>query len=268
MTLDQLIEKCPSLRYTNADFEGSSKKRLATRHIVEDLIKIGWVPVDYYLGRGENKNNKHAIVFDTPIPALGIKSPDEMIIPQVFLVGDNGLTPFRFYICFFRPNCNNRIFIPIKHSKNLTIKNFYISFRAHNYNTNILVNNIIELLLGVIEGSKKIFEYAEKKPRDIDIKNFAGYAFLRRKDIKSRDLGKHIKSIPKNTLSTLTENESGSINTVWDLFNIVHRRIIEGFEVFPSRSSKRTFKYRSINSLEKFIKVNVNLYLDIFKIMH
>lgn len=266
MTWEELAFQCKPLNYTDLDFKDSLKKRISTQAVIKDLMKLGWDPVEFFIGGGDNRDIKHAIVFNISLPPLRLENTFEDIVPQVLLISDNGLTPFRFYITFYNRAYDSRIFIPIKHEKSLTIKNFYISFRSRDYNLQNLVDNIIVILVGVLENSQKLLDYVSRTPTTREVSEFTYKAFLRRKNQKVRSdrRGPH-KSIVK-TLEPIVKDQE--FKNMWSLLNSIQSKMLRGFETYPSIQSKRLFKYKEITSLERIIKFSVELYLDIFKIVN
>lgn len=270
MTRDEVVAECAPLSSSKIVPIGGRKKiRIPTINIVDDFFALGWEPVATFTKRSTSKNAKHAIVFDIPNLSFGVKSAKDLVTPQVILTGDNGLTPFRVYVSFLRAQCGTRLLVPVRDSKKLTAKSFYISFNSKGYSPALLRSTLRAVLQSVLLNSKKTFEFIETPLTEEQMNRFAASAYLRRQNVQPSLIGKRIESVSDLTVGLLLAafREQDKSDNVWHVLSRVHEKVIRGFKTYPSRKSKRLFQYRSLQNFEKVIRISIQLYLDIFKIV-
>lgn len=269
MTREELIEACPPLEITiPTPATGRRRVKIPTIFIVDDIMKCGWEPVETFVRRSKSKNVRHVIVFTSPNLNFAIKNVSNTIIPQLILIGDNGNTPYKMYMSFFRKKCSTRIIVPIKHGGRLTTRNFYLSFRSKDYTSEKVVGTVQSCVQSLIANSQTVFRFVETPLTERQMNHFAAMAFLRRREVQSSLISKRIDNIPSLTTGLLLTpfRPEDEVDNVWNILRRVHEKIIKGFKTFPNSKSKKLVRYKSLVNFEKILRVSIQLYLDIYKI--
>ena len=270
MSREELIHSCPPLEVDQVvNVSGRNRMKIPTIFVVDDIMRCGWEPVESYVRRSKSKNVRHVIVFTSPNLTLGIKNTEDVAIPQLILVADNGMTPYKLYMSFYRRQCDTRIIVPVKHGLKLTSRNFYYSFKSKDYTSQKLTQTLKDCVESLIVNSKNIFDFVDTILTDEQMNKFAALAFLRRKEIQTSLVTKRIDTIPSLTTNLLLIpfRQQDVPNNVWNILRRVHEKIIKGFKTLPTLRSKKLVRYKSLTNFEKIIRVSIRMYLDIHKII-
>lgn len=270
MSREELINACPPLEVDQVvNVIGRKRKKVPTIYVVDDIMRCGWEPVEAYVRGGKSKNARHVIVFTSPNLTLGIKSSEDVALPQLILVADNGTSPYKLYMSFYRKQCTTRIIVPVKHGVKMTSRNFYYSFKSKDYTSEKLTQTLRDCVESLITNSKNIFDFVDTILTEEQMNKFAALAFLRRKEMQSSMISKRIDSIPTLTTNVLLVpiRQQDIPNNVWNILRRVNEKIVKGFKTLPTLRSKKLVKYKTLVNFEKIIRVSIRMYLDIHKII-
>ena len=259
MTIDQLKKEVP-FAFLDAPTRKVSSKyvHVPTSRVIEDLMSMGWQPVQAAQRRGRAGKtsvfSKHMIKFQNP--NLIIKGNDgDDVFPQIILTNSHdGTQSFKFMMGLYRLVCSNGLVIADEEFASFKIRHMGYSFE----DLQQLITNAVEELPKKVEviNTMKNIELTEKQQKDLAFK-----AFLLRQGIAlESEQAKEVKisdEVLENILETQRSEDAG--NDLWVTFNRVQEAITQGGFQGALQGAKIR-KVRKIKSFEKDLKLNQQLF--------
>lgn len=259
MTIDQLKKEVPFAFLDAPTRQVSSKYvHVPTSRVIEDLISMGWQPVQAAQRRGRAGKtsvfSKHMIKFQNP--NLIIKGNDgDDVFPQIILTNSHdGTQSFKFMMGLYRLVCSNGLVIADEEFASFKIRHMGYSFE----DLQGLITNAVEELPKKVEviNTMKNIELTDKQQKDLAFK-----AFLLRQGIAlESEQAKEVK-IADEVLENILEVQRGEDagNDLWVTFNRVQEAITQGGFQGALQGAKIR-KVRKIKSFEKDLKLNQQLF--------
>lgn len=259
MTIDQLKKEVPFAFLDAPTRQVSSKYvHVPTSRVIEDLISMGWQPVQAAQRRGRAGKtsvfSKHMIKFQNP--NLIIKGNDgDDVFPQIILTNSHdGTQSFKFMMGLYRLVCSNGLVIADEEFASFKIRHMGYSFE----DLQELITNAVEELPKKVEviNTMKNIELTDKQQKDLAFK-----AFLLRQGIAlESEQAKEVK-IADEVLENILEVQRGEDagNDLWVTFNRVQEAITQGGFQGALQGAKIR-KVRKIKSFEKDLKLNQQLF--------
>lgn len=253
---DEILKIYPILDRKTPSRDVSGKYTIVpTIDIIRDVKQTGWSPVNVEI-RGEGKSDfcKHAVTFQKDVDIL--VSNKDIINPTMTVVNSyDGLSTVRFYAGFYRRISNTFFTIPIKTGDDVYIP--YMKVSHTKYNFDLLDQYIQEITNAVMESVKQVLNFTQIQLREEEYERFVKIAFSLRRD----------KEPTVDILNVLLEPMRGEDDgdNAWVIMNSVQEKIIKGFSVY-NEVTKKEKKYRAINSFERILPYNLEMYLSMLDI--
>jgi len=259
MTIDQLKKEVP-FAFLDAPTRKVSSKyvHVPTSRVIEDLMSMGWQPVQAAQRRGRAGKtsvfSKHMIKFQNPNLIIKGNEGDD-VFPQIILTNSHdGTQSFKFMMGLYRLVCSNGLVIADEEFASFKIRHMGYSFE----DLQGLITNAVEELPKKVEviNTMKNIELTEKQQKDLAFK-----AFLLRQGIAlESEQAKEVKisdEVLENILETQRAEDAGS--DLWVTFNRVQEAITQGGFQGALQGAKIR-KVRKIKSFEKDLKLNQQLF--------
>ena len=259
MTIDQLKKEVPFAFLDAPTRQVSSKYvHVPTSRVIEDLMSMGWQPVQAAQRRGRAGKtsifSKHMIKFQNPNLIIKGNEGDD-VFPQIILTNSHdGTQSFKFMMGLYRLVCSNGLVIADEEFASFKIRHMGYSFE----DLQQLITNAVEELPKKVEviNTMKSVELTEKQQKDLAFK-----AFLLRQGIAlESEQAKEVK-IADEVLENILEVQRGEDagNDLWVTFNRVQEAITQGGFQGALQGAKIR-KVRKIKSFEKDLKLNQQLF--------
>lgn len=259
MTIDQLKKEVPFAFLDAPTRQVSSKYvHVPTSRVIEDLMSMGWQPVQAAQRRGRAGKtsvfSKHMIKFQNPNLIIKGNEGDD-VFPQIILTNSHdGTQSFKFMMGLYRLVCSNGLVIADEEFASFKIRHMGYSFE----DLQELITNAVEELPKKVEviNTMKNIELTDKQQKDLAFK-----AFLLRQGIAlESEQAKEVK-IEDEVLENILEVQRGEDagNDLWVTFNRVQEAITQGGFQGALKGAKIR-KVRKIKSFEKDLKLNQQLF--------
>lgn len=258
LTKEQLMQKAPVI-YADAPTMPLSDKyvHIPTSQVIDDLGKLGWVPVDAMQRSSRGKGgrfSKHMVKFQNPELKIKGKEGDDAF-PQIILTNSHdGLSSFKFMVGIYRLVCSNGLVVADEEFSNFKIRHMGYSFAE----LQEMVHQAVEDLPNKIEVINKMKNrvMTEEEQRDMALK-----AFLLRKGIKLDSEQAAEAQVEDSVLDSILEaqRDEDKGDDAWVVFNRIQEAMINGGFKAALKGAK-VRKVRKIKSFEKDIKLNQDLF--------
>ena len=259
MTIEQLRQEVP-FAFANAPTRKVSDKyvHVPTSRVIEDLMSMGWQPVQAQQRRGRQGKNsmfsKHMIKFQNPNLIIKGNEGDD-VFPQIILTNSHdGTQSFKFMMGLYRLVCSNGLVIADEEFASFKIRHMGYSFE----DLQELITNAVEELPKKVEviNTMKNTELTETQQKDLAFK-----AFLLRRGIalgsEQAEAAKVTDEVLDSILEPQRKEDVGS--DLWVVFNRIQEAITQG-GFGGALNGAKVRKVRKIKSFEKDLKLNQELF--------
>ena len=259
LTMQELKNKVPYAFLSTPSRAVSDKYiHLPTSRVVEDLSKLGWVPVEAKqtaTKQGKKSNySKHMIAFRNPDIMIKGKNGDDAF-PQIILTNSHdGLSSFKFMVGIYRMVCSNGLVVADEEFANFNIRHRGYTFEE----LQTVVAQVVEEVPRKVEVMNKM---NAKELTKAEQETLALNALLLRKGIKlGSEEAKGIE-YDQDTLDEILEvtRPADEGSNLWVVFNRVQEKLIKGGFSAALKGSK-VRKVKSIKSFQTDIKLNQELF--------
>ena len=260
LTKDQIRNSAP-LVFANAPTNPDVSNKylfVNTETIIDDLEKLGWLPVQAAQRKGRKKEgtifSKHMIAFQNPNIKITSKDGDDAF-PRILLTNSHdGMQAFKFSVGIFRLVCSNGLVVADEQFSDFKIKHKGYTFGE----LRNVVRQAVEDLPNKVEVMNKmkdrVLTQEEKNKLALD-------AMLIRANITpgSKEASKfqYDAETIEDILDPKRDADKG--NDLWRVFNVVQEKITQG-EFHAALKGAKVRKVRKIKSFEKDLKVNKELF--------
>jgi len=260
LTKEEIKEQAPLVfaeTPTNPDVSGKYLF-VNTETIIDDLEKLGWLPVQAAQRKGRKKEgtifSKHMVAFQNP--DIMIKSEDgDDAYPRILLTNSHdGMQAFKFSVGIFRLVCSNGLVVADEQFSDFKIKHKGYSFEE----LRDVVRQAVEDLPNRVEVMNKM----KNRTLTLDEKNqLALDAMLIRAGIQPNSEKAKEYNYDLDTLEDILEpiREADKGDDLWRVFNVVQEKIING-NFHAALTGAKVRKVRKIKSFEKDMQVNKDLF--------
>ena len=259
LTKDQIRNSSPLVfadAPTNPDV---SKKYLFvnTETIIDDLEKLGWLPVQAAQRKGRGKStifSKHMVAFQNPNIKISSSDGDDAF-PRILLTNSHdGMQAFKFSVGIFRLVCSNGLVVADEQFSDFSIKHKGYTFEELRGVVNQAVNDLPNRVQVLNDMKNRTLTQDEKNKLALD-------AMLIRANIKpGSEKAKEFNYDAETIVDILDpKREEDKGNDLWRVFNVVQEKITQG-DFHAALTGAKVRKVRKIKSFEKDLKVNKELF--------
>jgi hypothetical protein len=258
--MDELKKACPvAFKDTPTNPNVSDRYIQAnTSTVVEDLAKLGWLPVQAKQCRVRKNSSGirsfHMIAFQNPDVKINKTDRDGNTTvdawPRIILTNSHdGFNSFKFMVGLFRCVCSNGLVIATNEMVNMTI-------RHTNYDFETLRKIVNDAIKEVPEITNKMNTMKSVILTDDQKKEIATEVVKIRKNVE--DDKKF--DIDEATVMSILEpkREEDNSDDLWTVFNVCQEKLIKGG--FYSTNNNKARKQRNITSVKKDIEYNQKLW--------
>lgn len=260
MSTEQLKDACPlafASKPTNPDVSGKYLF-VNTETIVNDLEKLGWLPVQAAQRKGRSGKStifsKHMIAFQNPEIMIKGKDGDDAFPRIIMTNSHDGMQAFKFSVGIFRLVCSNGLVVADEQFSDFKIKHKGYTFDELRSVVNGAVNDLPNKVQVLNDMKNRILSREEKEQLAID-------AMLIRAGIKpNSDKAKEF-NYDAETIEDILEPKrtADQGDNLWKVFNVIQEKITQG-EFHAALKGAKVRKVRKIKSFEKDLKVNKELF--------
>lgn len=259
MSKQQLKDICPlAFAQSPTNPEVSGKYLFVnTEVIVDDLEKLGWLPVQAAQRKGRGKStifSKHMVAFQNP--DIKIKGTDgDDAYPRIILTNSHdGMQAFKFSVGIFRLVCSNGLVVADEKFSDFKIKHKGYSFQELRDVVNQAVADLPNKVEVLNDMKDRVLTQEEKEGLALD-------AMLIRAGIKpgskkAKEFDYDDETI-KDILDPKRNEDKG--DSLWVVFNTIQEKITQG-GFHAALTGAKVRKVRPIQSFEKDLKVNKELF--------
>ena len=225
MTLQQAIERAPSIGATRADINPATTYQfISTRETLEQVIDNGWTIVGASAaGRSLAAQHRVTLVRNEDLENENIN--DEGILRMELFNSHNKTKRFMTAIGFFKWACSNGLIAAYGPAASIRTKHRFSDSRLEAIMTKIQeASQYYPQILGMIESFK------QRRLSDVEQMDFAKYAILGRylyRQNPPKVLG-DIEKMAQRLLSVRREVDNG--DTAWQVYNRVQENVVRGIE--------------------------------------
>ena len=253
LTKDQIRNSAPLIfaeQPTNPDV--SSKYLFVnTETIIDDLEKLGWLPVQAAQRKARKKEgtifSKHMVAFQNPEIKITSKDGDDAY-PRILLTNSHdGMQAFKFSVGIFRLVCSNGLVVADEQFSDFKIKHKGYSFEELRNVVRQAVEDLPNRVKVMNDMKSRILTVTEKRKLAID-------AMLIR-------AGVNTLQYDEETIDEILEpkRKEDKGDDLWRVFNVVQEKITQG-DFHAALTGAKVRKVRKIKSFEKDMKVNKELF--------
>jgi len=253
LTKDQIRNSAPLIfaeAPTNPDV--SSKYLFVnTETIIDDLEKLGWLPVQATQRKARKKEgtifSKHMVAFQNP--DIMIKSEDgDDAYPRILLTNSHdGMQAFKFSVGIFRLVCSNGLVVADEQFSDFKIKHKGYSFEELRNVVRQAVEDLPNRVQVMNDMKNRILTQEEKSKLALD-------AMLVRAGVSTLE---YDAETIEEILEPKRSEDKG--DDLWRVFNVIQEKITQG-EFHAALKGAKVRKVRKIKSFEKDMKVNKELF--------
>lgn len=259
MSKEQLKDACPlafASAPTNPDVSGKYLF-VNTETIINDLEKLGWLPVQAAQRKGRGKStifSKHMIAFQNPEIKIKGKDGDDSFPRIIMTNSHDGMQAFKFSVGIFRLVCSNGLVVADEQFSDFKIKHKGYTFEELREVVNQAVEDLPNKVQVLNDMKSRILTQEEKNKLALD-------AMLIRAGIepgsdKAKEFNYDAETI-EDILDPKREADKG--DDLWRVFNVVQEKITQG-DFHAALTGAKVRKVRKIKSFEKDLKVNKELF--------
>jgi hypothetical protein len=261
MTMDELRKACPMAFKSNPTNPNVSDRYIHanTATVVEDLEKLGWMPVQAKQCR-EKKGSRgirsfHMVCFQNPNVKIVKQNADgtEAIdaYPRIILTNSHdGFNSFKFMLGMYRILCSNGLVVADGEMINMTIRHINYSFDELRKVVNEAIKQVPNIVMTM--NTMKNTEVTDEQKREM-----ATEVVKIRKNIEDDKKFSLDEDTIREILMPVREEDNG--NDLWTVFNICQEKLIKGGYMSLGNNNK-VRKQRSITSIKKDIDYNQRLW--------
>ena len=260
MTKEQLRDACPlafAQAPTNPDVSGKYLF-VNTETIVDDLEKLGWLPVQAAQRKGRSGKStifsKHMVAFQNPDIKITSGDGDDAY-PRILLTNSHdGMQAFKFSVGIFRLVCSNGLVVADEQFSEFKIKHKGYTFDELRGVVNEAVADLPNKVEVLNQMKSRVLTQDEKNKLALD-------AMLIRAGIepgseKAKEFNYDDETI-EDILDPKRDEDKG--DDLWRVFNVVQEKITQG-DFHAALTGAKVRKVRKIKSFEKDLKVNKELF--------
>lgn len=259
MSLEDIGRVCPyALKSTPTNPSVTEQyTHVNTLTVIEDLAKVGWYPVQASQRKVRQPGtifSKHMVKFQNDQVFIEKSNGEKSFIEIVLVNSHDGFTSFRFMIGLYRLVCSNGLIIADKEFESIRIRHIGYTFAE--------LLEVVHTSIKRAEDQVKIMNtMTERVLTQLEKEQLAAEALRLRFNFspespEAKNLVEN-KELLENVLEPTREEDND--NDMWTVFNIIQEKVIKGgFNV--TLEGKRTRKLRKIDSFEKDIKINQDLF--------
>jgi len=253
LTKDQIRNSSPLVFADTPTNPDVSKKYLFvnTETIIDDLEKLGWLPVQAAQRKGRKKEgtifSKHMVAFQNPEIKITSKDGDDAY-PRILLTNSHdGMQAFKFSVGIFRLVCSNGLVVADEKFSDFKIKHKGYSFEELRNVVRQAVEDLPNRVQVMNDMKSRILTETEKRKLAID-------AMLIR-------AGVNTLQYDEETIDEILEpkRQADKGDDLWRVFNVVQEKITQG-DFHAALTGAKVRKVRKIKSFEKDMKVNKELF--------
>jgi len=253
LTKDQIKEQAPLVFAdipTNPDV--SSKYLFVnTETIIDDLEKLGWLPVKAAQRKSTKKEgtifSKHMVSFQNPDIMINSADGDDAY-PRILLTNSHdGMQAFKFSVGIYRLVCSNGLIVADEEFSDFKIKHKGYSFSELRSVVRQAVEDLPNRVQVMNDMKNRILSEDEKRKMALD-------AMLIRAGVKELEYD-------EETLDEILEPQRSEDkgDDLWRVFNVIQEKITQG-DFHAALTGAKVRKVRKIKSFEKDMKVNKELF--------
>lgn len=222
-----------------------------TTQVIEDIMTMGWEVTDavQVKVRKKTKNagyQKHMITFVN----RDLIQEDSTEYPQLLLTNSHdGACSFRLEVGIFRLVCSNGMVIKSKDFGSMKVRHMGYDFET----ISAAIKELMENVPGYLESVEKM---KEKQLNDKQLIEFAKKAAMIRFEKETEETIDKVVDM-QDLLAIERKEDSGSY--LWEVFNRVQEKVINGTFQYQNRNSK-VRKARPIKGFQQNVKVNQDLW--------
>ena len=259
MSKEQLKEACPlafASKPTNPDVSGKYLF-VNTETIINDLEKLGWLPVQAAQRKGRGKStifSKHMIAFQNPDIKIKGKDGDDSFPRIIMTNSHDGMQAFKFSVGIFRLVCSNGLVVADEQFSDFKIKHKGYTFEELREVVNQAVADLPNKVQVLNDMKSRILTQEEKNQLALD-------AMLIRAGIEpGSEKAKEFNYDDETIVDILDpKREADKGDDLWRVFNVVQEKITQG-DFHAALTGAKVRKVRKIKSFEKDLKVNKELF--------
>jgi len=253
LTKEQIRNSSPLVFADTPTNPDVSKKYLFvnTETIIDDLEKLGWLPVQAAQRKGRKKEgtifSKHMVAFQNPEIKITSKDGDDAY-PRILLTNSHdGMQAFKFSVGIFRLVCSNGLVVADEKFSDFKIKHKGYTFGELRNVVRQAVEDLPNRVQVMNDMKNRILTVEEKRKLALD-------AMLIRAGVK--ELQYDDETID-DILDPKRDADKG--NDLWRVFNVIQEKITQG-DFHAALTGAKVRKVRKIKSFEKDMKVNKELF--------
>lgn len=259
MTKEQLKDACPlafAQSPTNPDVSGKYLF-VNTETIVDDLEKLGWLPVQAAQRKGRGKStifSKHMVAFQNPDIKITGKDGDDSFPRIIMTNSHDGMQAFKFSVGIFRLVCSNGLVVADEQFSEFKIKHKGYTFDELREVVNQAVEDLPNKVQVLNDMKNRVLTQEEKNKLALD-------AMLIRAGIEPGSEKATKFNYDDETIEDILDpkREEDKGDDLWRVFNVVQEKITQG-DFHAALTGAKVRKVRKIKSFEKDLKVNKELF--------
>lgn len=261
LSMDELRAKCPMAFKEEATNPNVSKKYVVatTKDVVEDLAKLGWMPVEAKQCRPRKGSSGirslHMIAFQNPDVRISKANDDgtETVdaYPRIILTNSHdGFNSFKFMVGLFRLVCSNGLVVASDEMVNMSIRHINYDFEALRAVVGSAIKQVPNIVCTMNTMKNTVLDEESKKELAAEVVKI-------RKDIPED--GK--LDISKEDIMDILmpKREEDKADDLWTVFNVCQEKLIKGGYSSTGKNNKAR-KQRGITSIKKDIDYNQRLW--------
>jgi hypothetical protein len=255
--MDEIRQKAPYVFTKSATNPKVSNQYVfaSTETIINDLDKLGWKVVDCKQQKATKRSTGirsfHMVAFQNPdiFITKEMNGKEEIeCFPRIILTNSHdGFNSFKFMVGLFRLVCSNGLVIATQEFANISIRHINYTFEE----LRGVVAKAIETVVAQTETMNKMqgIELSDENKRKL-----ATEAYQIRVGENYQPSDEQIEDI----LTPKREEDKG--NSLWNVFNVLQEKIINGDYLMISKTNGKERKARPIKGVAKDLDVNQNLF--------
>jgi len=255
LTMDELKMICPEIATPEINPElrkhlGITDKyvHVPTEQVIEDVIKLGWSPINAYRVNSRKKRNgvgRHMIKFVN----YDFMQEGKTEYPELLLTNSHdGTTAFKLDVGIFRLVCSNGMVIKSQDFGSMRVRHYGYDFETIKGAVNTLVEQIPDYL-------KQVEDMKEQELERKQMLEFAREAALLR--FKTANIETIDKLVDVDDLLESTRKEDEG-NGLWEVFNRLQEKVVNG--KFNYALGKKERKARPVKGFKSQVKLNQDLW--------
>ena len=219
-----------------------------TEQVIEDVIKLGWSPINAYRVNSRKKRNgvgRHMIKFVN----YDFMEDGKTEYPELLLTNSHdGTTAFKLDVGIFRLVCSNGMVIKSQDFGSMKVRHYGYDFETIKGAVNTLVEQIPDYL-------KQVEDMKEQELEREQMLEFAREAALLR--FKTANIQTIDKLVDVEDLLESTRKEDEG-NGLWEVFNRLQEKVVNG--KFNYALGKKERKARPVKGFKPQVKLNQDLW--------